>query len=60
MGKIGPLEVAIVLGIVLLIFGPTKLPALAKAVGRSVVELKDGLKGKGGQEESSSPAEREK
>lgn len=57
-GKIGPLEVIIILAVILLIFGPTKLPGLAKAIGRSVVELKDGLKGKSdpGPEEPSSPA----
>lgn len=53
-GKIGPLEVIIILAVILLIFGPTKLPGLAKAIGRSVVELKDGLKGKSAPEESSS------
>ena len=46
LGKIGPWEVIAVLAVVLLIFGPTKLPNLAKAIGKSVVELKDGLKGK--------------
>lgn len=45
MLKIGPVEVVIILAIVLLIFGPTKLPQLAKSIGRSVVELKDGLRG---------------
>ncbi len=62
-GKIGPLEVIIVLAVILLIFGPTKLPGLAKAIGRSVVELKDGLKGKaapGSEESSSSAAENSK
>ena len=59
-GKIGPLEVVIVLAVILLIFGPTKLPGLAKAIGRSVVELKDGLRGKsesGPDESSSAPSE---
>lgn len=52
--KIGPLEVIIVLAVILLIFGPTKLPSLAKAIGKSVVELKDGLRGKSADETSSS------
>jgi sec-independent protein translocase protein TatA len=62
-GKIGPLEVVIVLAVILLIFGPTKLPGLARAIGKSVVELKDGLKGKsasGSDESSSSAAENNK
>jgi sec-independent protein translocase protein TatA len=44
-GKIGPLEIGLILAVILLIFGAKKLPELAKAVGRSVVELKEGLKG---------------
>lgn len=60
-GKIGALEVIIILAVILLIFGPTKLPSLAKAIGRSVVELKDGLKGKSGSgSEESSAAENKK
>ncbi len=55
-GKIGPLEVVVILVVILLIFGPTKLPGLAKAIGKSVVELKDGLKGKSSGAEDSSPA----
>jgi len=53
LGRIGPLEVVVVLAIVLLIFGPAKLPGLAKAIGKSVVELKYGLKGIRATEESS-------
>ncbi|MFO8191416.1 MAG: twin-arginine translocase TatA/TatE family subunit [Bacillota bacterium] len=44
-GKIGPWEIIAILVIVLLIFGSKKLPELAKAIGKSVVELKQGLKG---------------
>ena len=45
-GKIGQLELVLILAVVLLIFGPGKLPSLAKAIGQSVTELKDGLRGK--------------
>ncbi len=45
-GKLGPLELILILSVVLLIFGPSKLPSLAKSIGKSVVELKDGLSGK--------------
>ncbi len=51
LGKIGVPEMVLILAVVLLIFGPTKLPSLAKSIGRSVVELKDGLSGKGNKEE---------
>ena len=33
MGKIGAGELLLILGIVLLVFGPAKLPALAKSIG---------------------------
>ncbi|HHX88062.1 MAG TPA: twin-arginine translocase TatA/TatE family subunit, partial [Firmicutes bacterium] len=33
LGRIGPLEAAVILAVVLLIFGPSKLPGLAKAIG---------------------------
>ncbi len=46
MPKIGPLEAVVILAVVLLIFGPSKLPGLAKAIGKSVVELKESLRGK--------------
>ncbi len=50
-GKIGPMELILILAVVLLIFGPGKLPSLAKAIGSSVVELKDGLRGKGSKDD---------
>ncbi len=34
--KIGPAELLIVLLIALLIFGPTKLPKLGKAIGQTI------------------------
>ncbi len=54
-GKIGPTEIILVLAVILLIFGSTKLPELAKAVGKSVVELKEGLKGSSESDESTAP-----
>jgi len=41
LGKIGPWEIIAI-----------KLPELARAVGKSVVELKEGLKGGSGSDES--------
>jgi len=44
--KLGTTEMLVILAILLVIFGPGKLPELAKSVGRSVTELKEGLSGK--------------
>ncbi|HEX8103731.1 MAG TPA: twin-arginine translocase TatA/TatE family subunit [Solirubrobacteraceae bacterium] len=43
---IGPTELIIVLVIVLVIFGPKRLPALAKSLGGGIRELKDSIGGK--------------
>ena len=36
LSKIGPAEIIVVLFIALLIFGPTKLPKLGKAIGQTI------------------------
>lgn len=41
---IGPWEIAIVLVLALLIFGPKKLPDLGSSLGRSITGFKKGLK----------------
>jgi sec-independent protein translocase protein TatA len=43
--SIGPTELLIVLGIVLLIFGPKRLPGLGKQLGTSMREFKDSISG---------------
>ncbi|MFN7181837.1 MAG: twin-arginine translocase TatA/TatE family subunit [Planctomycetota bacterium] len=43
-GRIGFWELLIVLGILLLLFGATKLPQLARGLGKSISEFKKGLK----------------
>jgi len=40
MGSIGTPEILLVLAIALLLFGPKKLPDLAKTLGRAVAEFK--------------------
>jgi sec-independent protein translocase protein TatA len=44
--NIGPTELIIVLVIVLLIFGPKRLPGLGKQLGSGMREFKDSLTGK--------------
>jgi sec-independent protein translocase protein TatA len=42
----GPLEIVILLVIVLLIFGPKRLPDLGRSLGRGMREFKDSVTGK--------------
>ena len=43
---VGPLELLIVLGIVLMIFGPKRLPSLGRQLGAGMREFKDSVTGK--------------
>jgi sec-independent protein translocase protein TatA len=45
-GNIGPLELILVLAIVLLIFGPKRLPGLGRSLGSGMREFKDAITGK--------------
>jgi len=43
---LGPLELAIILGIILLLFGPKQLPKLGKTIGQTMKSLREGVEGK--------------
>ncbi|MBK8294001.1 MAG: twin-arginine translocase TatA/TatE family subunit [Solirubrobacterales bacterium] len=43
MPNVGPLEIAIVLIIALIVFGPKRLPELGKSLGKGINEFRDGL-----------------
>lgn len=46
-GKIGWMEVTLILAIVLIVFGPGKLPGLSRSLGEAIRNCKDALGGKG-------------
>ena len=46
LGKIGWVEVVLILVIVLIIFGPGKLPGLSRSVGQAVRNFRNAVGGK--------------
>jgi sec-independent protein translocase protein TatA len=57
MPSIGPLELAIVLLIVLVIFGPKRLPGLGRQLGSGMREFKDSLTSKDKDDDKETPQE---
>jgi len=51
IGPIGPWELILILLVVLILFGPKRLPDLAKSLGQSVRELRKAQEGKDEEEE---------
>ncbi|MDO8964224.1 MAG: twin-arginine translocase TatA/TatE family subunit [Coriobacteriia bacterium] len=54
-GLPGGAEIWIILAVVLIIFGPTQLPKLAKMFGKSAKSLKEGMEGKLEDEDEKKP-----
>jgi len=57
-GWLSPVHLVIILVIVLVLFGPGKLPDLGKGLGKGIREFKDAMRG--GMEGSSDKKEEEK
>jgi sec-independent protein translocase protein TatA len=57
MPNIGPLELAIVLIIALVVFGPKRLPELGRSLGRGIREFRGSLSGD--REDRDEPPQRE-
>ena len=57
-GWLSPVHMVIILVIVLVLFGPGKLPDLGKGLGKGIREFKDALKG--GMDSSADRKEEEK
>ncbi|HEY1355975.1 MAG TPA: twin-arginine translocase TatA/TatE family subunit [Solirubrobacterales bacterium] len=45
LGNIGPFEIAIVLIIALIVFGPKRLPELGRSLGKGIREFRGSLSG---------------
>jgi len=56
-GWIGPWEIAILLVIVLLVFGPKRLPEMGRSLGKGMREFKDSISGKDDEPPALPPAE---
>jgi sec-independent protein translocase protein TatA len=58
-GWIGPWELLILLVVVLLVFGPKRLPEMGRSLGKSMREFKDAIGGgaSGGKDETPEHAE---
>jgi sec-independent protein translocase protein TatA len=57
MPNIGPLELAIVLVIALVIFGPKRLPDLGRSLGKGMREFKDSITGNSDDDEEQAKLE---
>ncbi|MEA2410201.1 MAG: sec-independent protein translocase protein TatA [Thermoleophilaceae bacterium] len=55
MANIGPFEIIVVLVIVLVIFGPKRLPQLGRSLGSGMREFKDAVTGKHKDDEDDMP-----
>jgi sec-independent protein translocase protein TatA len=45
MGKLGPVEIILIVAIILLLFGGKKIPELMRGLGRGMKEFKDAKNG---------------
>lgn len=59
MSRIGPTELLLILGIVVLLFGSTKLPALAKGLGDSIKEFKKASRSEAAEGETKEPSKKD-
>lgn len=60
MGTIGAGSLALIVLIALLLFGPSKLPELGKAFGKTLREFKNATKGLADEEEKSEKKQEDK
>jgi sec-independent protein translocase protein TatA len=56
--QIGPLEIILVIVVLLVIFGPKRLPSLGRSLGTGMREFKDSITGEDKQREGDETGER--
>lgn len=59
MFRLGPWEIVLIVMVVLIIFGPKRLPELGKGIGHFFKNFKNSISG-GGKEDSSESSKQEK
>jgi sec-independent protein translocase protein TatA len=57
MGKIGPLEIILILVVVVLLFGGRKIPELMKGIGQGLKEFKKAKETDGADDSKKGPGE---
>jgi sec-independent protein translocase protein TatA len=57
LGNIGPLEIAIVLIIALIVFGPKRLPELGRSLGKGIREFRGSIGGDNDDDDKATPQE---
>jgi sec-independent protein translocase protein TatA len=60
MGKIGPLEIILIVAILLLLFGGRKIPELMRGIGQGMREFRKAARDDGSTDESSKNTEEKK
>ena len=55
LGSLSPMELIVIVGVIVLLFGSSKIPQLMRGVGSGINEFKKGLKE--GEAEANKPAE---
>ncbi len=53
--QIGPLEIVLVIVVLLVIFGPKRLPSLGRSLGSGLREFKDSITGEGKHDDAATP-----
>jgi sec-independent protein translocase protein TatA len=55
--RLGPMELLLILGVILVLFGGRKLPELAKGLGQGLKEFKTAVRDDSSEEEKGHPKE---